>query len=282
MLDRYMAPGYVTADQVKPGDPYEVSDGHRIELCPAGARGGRANLVGASVLDTDPAVKSAAIDTGFSPHQKMLRAPDIAVGDIPDTPGWVRGTTPPLAVEYADTGQDEVELQKKIGELFAASTRHVWVVRMEEPRRVEIYEPGVPTRVVYTGELSAPGILKNPVPIRALYDREAAHEATFRNLLQRKGFNSLEEVERRAVKKGSREVARRARQRGLKEGLKEGHAAGQIDGQRQTILRMLKVRFGDLPLDAIHAVETASAPFLDKITERLLSAPSLAAVLAEE
>lgn len=103
MLDRYVAPGDVTAAQVRIGDPYEVSNGHRIELGPAGGRGGRANLVGASVLDTDPAVQSAAIDTGFSPNKKTLRAPDIAVGDIPDAPGWVRGT-PPLAVEYADTG----------------------------------------------------------------------------------------------------------------------------------------------------------------------------------
>lgn len=108
MLDRHMTPSYVTADQLRMGDPYEVSNGHRIELCPAGGRGGRANLVGASVLDTDPAVQSAAIDTGFSPNKKVLRAPDIAVGDIPDAPGWVRGT-PPLAVEYADTGQDEAE-----------------------------------------------------------------------------------------------------------------------------------------------------------------------------
>lgn len=39
--------------------------------------------------------------------------PNIAVGNVPDDPGWVRGV-PPLAVEYADVGQDEADLQSKI------------------------------------------------------------------------------------------------------------------------------------------------------------------------
>jgi hypothetical protein len=41
-------------------------------------------------------------------------------------------------------------------------------------------------RTVYPGgTLAAPGILKNTVPVEALYDREAAHRQTFRNLLRR-------------------------------------------------------------------------------------------------
>ena len=277
MLDRYMAPGFVTADQVREGDEFEVSNGHRIELCPAGARGGRANLVGAAVLDSDPAVKSAAIDTGFSPNPKTLRAPDIAVGDIPDAPGWVRGT-PPLAVEYADRGQDEVQLQKKIKELFAESTKYVWVVRMEEPRRVDIYERGAPMRTVQSGFLSAPGILKNRVPVAALYDREAAHEATLRNLLQRKGYKSLEDVEEKSLKKGLREGSKRGRQRGLKKGREEGREQGLLEGQRQIVLRILTARFGDLPKDALDLVESATAEVLNGITERLITAPTLSAV----
>lgn len=270
-----MAPGYVTADQIHEGDRFEVSDGHRLEMCPAGGRGGRANLVGAAVLDTDPAVRSAAIDTGFTPHPKLLRAPDIAVGDIPDAPGWVRGT-PPLAVEYADRGQDEVQLQKKIKELFAASTEYVWVVRMEAPRRVEIYKRGEPMRSLSKGFLTAPGILKNRVPVAALYDREVAHEATLRNLLQRKGYKSLEDVEEKALKKGLREGSKKGRQRGLKKGREEG----RVEGQRQTILRLLAARFGDLPQDAVQHIQNASSDALDSITERLLTASTLRDVLA--
>jgi len=146
----------------------------------------------------------------------MLRAPDISVGDIPDEPGWAT-VAPPLAVEYADTGQDEADLERKIEELLAAGTRFLWVVRLDGARRVEGYEAppaprrraparatGVaspvrrllrPSRVAYPGEeLVAPGVLQNPVPVEALYDRKAAHEATLRNLLQRKGYAGLDAV----------------------------------------------------------------------------------------
>lgn len=186
--------GPFRADQIRPGDRYELSDGHPIYCAPTGSRGSRRNLIGGSVLDTDPLVTEAGIDTGYSPAPNALRAPDIAVGNVPDAPGWVAGS-PPLAVEYADSGQDEQELQDKIVDLMGAGTRFIWVVRLVGPRRVEVYEAGKPTRTVAEdGELVAPGILENAVPVRAMYDREAAHEATLRNLLQRRGYASVEEV----------------------------------------------------------------------------------------
>jgi hypothetical protein len=40
------------------------------------------------------------------------------------------------------------------------------------------------------------------VPVLALFDRDAAHEATLRNLLQRKGFEGLEDVEAKARSQG--------------------------------------------------------------------------------
>ncbi len=57
--------------------------------------------------------------------------------------------------------------------------------------------------------LESPGILRNPVPVRALFDREAAHEVVFRNLLQRRGYANLEE--------------------GREEGREEGHEEGIVD-----------------------------------------------------
>ncbi|HEX3528963.1 MAG TPA: hypothetical protein VH988_18040 [Thermoanaerobaculia bacterium] len=71
--------------------------------------------MGNLVLASDPAVQSVGVDIGFSPSPKTLRALDLAVGELPDQAGWVQGA-PPLAVEYADTGQDEEELQLKIQE----------------------------------------------------------------------------------------------------------------------------------------------------------------------
>lgn len=250
----------VTADQIRPGDPYEVSDGWRIEVMPTGRRGGRGNLVGGAVVDSDPAVSSAGVDTGFSPRPDLLRAPDVSVGNVSDEPGW-GSEAPSLAIEYADAGQDKADLQKKIVELLEAGTRWVWVVRLKGRRRVEVYEAAVgasvaaremgdggadgevaqaareepcssepsgprrmarAARVAWPGEvLTAPGVLRNPVPVEALYDRDAAHAVTLRNLLQRKGYESLEAVEQkgleRGLAKGREEAMREARREALRE-----------------------------------------------------------------
>jgi hypothetical protein len=142
------------------------------------------------------------VDTGFSSAPDMLRAPDLSVGEIPEQPGWVQGT-PPLAVEYADTGQDEGELAAKIQELLAAGTRFIWVVRLTGPRRVEVHQPDKAMSIANPGEeLLAPGILANPVRVEALYDRNAALEATLRNLLQRQGYDSLEAVQAEGEARG--------------------------------------------------------------------------------
>lgn|GEM_PF-1046722 len=140
------------------------------------------------------AVTSAGFDTGFATDEQTMRAPDIAVGHVPDEPGWVNGV-PPLAVEYADLGQDEADLQLKIRTLLDAGTRFVWVVRLTGVRRVEVHQPQVPFVLAYPGQsLEAPGVLSNPVPVEALYDPDAAHEAALRNLLQRRGYVDLDAV----------------------------------------------------------------------------------------
>jgi Uma2 family endonuclease len=209
--------GPFKAEQLRAGDPYELSRGHTIQCLPVGGRGGRANLVGGAVLDSDPAVRSAGVDTGFSPEPGTMRAPDIAVGDIPDAPGWVKGT-PPLAVEYADTGQDEDDLQSKIVDLLEAGTKLVWVVRLVGPRRVEVYEPGARVRTMLPGEmLSAPEILQNAIPVEALYDRDAAHRVMLRNLLQREGFESLEAVKEEGLEQGLEQGERRALRASIRE-----------------------------------------------------------------
>jgi Uma2 family endonuclease len=186
--------GPFRADQLRPGDPYELSHGHAVVCLPTGGRGARAISAGDSALRSDPAVQDVGVDTGFSPAPDMLRAPDLSVGKIPDEPGWVPGA-PPLAVEYADTGQDEAQLEAKIRDLLDAGTRFVWVVRLTGPRRVEVHQPGQPVRIANPGtELEAPGILANPIPVEALYDPRASAKVSLRNLLQREGYASLEAV----------------------------------------------------------------------------------------
>jgi Uma2 family endonuclease len=209
-LPSRMAPGPFHADQLRSGDRYELSNGHAIYCAPSGGRHAEPNRLGASVVGWDPAVKEAGVDTGYSSGPGMLRAPDVAIGNVPDKPGWVRGA-PDLAIEYADVGQDEDDLAIKIAELLEAGTKYLWVVRLTGKRRVELHEPGKPMRTAWPGEmLEAPGVLQNLVRVEALYDKTEAERATFTNLLQRRGYESLEAVLARGREEGREEALRAA------------------------------------------------------------------------
>jgi hypothetical protein len=200
------------------------------------------------------------VDTGYAADAYTLRAPDLAVGNVPDAPGWVKGA-PPLAVEYADTGQDEAELQVKIRELLAAGTRLVWVVRLLGPRRVEVYRPDAPPgaapQVVIPGDrLEAPGILRNPLPVEALFDPEAAQEVALRNLLQRRGYAGLEAVRAEGMAEGKAE--------GRAEGKAEGRAEAEIATLRSAILQVLEGR--GLALDPSTEARLAACTDRDTLT----------------
>jgi hypothetical protein len=211
---RQVEGGPFLAHQIRSGDPYELSQGEPIHCLPAGGSGSGPNGLGVSVVGWDPSVTEAGVDTGYSPAPNMLRAPDVAVGNVPNKPGWVQGA-PSLAIEYADVGQDEEALQRKIEDLLDAGTQFLWVVRLAGPRRVEVHRPGEAMKLVRPGEyLSAPGVLKNPVLVEALYDRDAAERATLINLLQRQGFEDLDAVLRKGREEGLAQ-ARRALRRVL-------------------------------------------------------------------
>ncbi len=224
--------GPFRADQIHDGDRYELSNGHAIHCMTTGGRHSRASLVGGNVLDSDPAVTGAGADTGIAFNDdKNLRAPDLVVNVDLDVPGWIR-EAPPLAVEYVSVGQDRDELARKITELLEFGTRMIWVVHLVGPLRVDVHEPNLPVRTVPgDGVLTAPGILQNPVPVRALVDREAAHEATLRNLLARHGYASLDAVREDAREKG--------REQGLAQGLEQGREQALITARARLHAQLL-------------------------------------------
>ncbi len=213
-----LADGEISADQIRPGDPYELSEGHLVYCAPSGSDSGRGVIAAALSLDTDPDVESSGAEVGFTPSQHTLRAPDLAIGGVPDQPGWVSGA-PPIAIEYAGRGQHEQDLRKKIEEFLDAGSKYVWVVRLVKDRRVEVHEKGRPKVTKRPGQdLDAPGVLRNPVPVEALFDRSVAHDVALRNLLQRHGYDSLENVR------------------------EEGREEGREEAQAQAILAVLEAR----------------------------------------
>ncbi len=70
-------------------------------------------------------------------------------------------------------------------------------------------------------------MLQNPVPVRALVDREVALEATLRNLLNRKGYASLEALRAEESAKG--------------------RAEGEARGKAESILAVLGARGLSVP-----------------------------------
>jgi hypothetical protein len=245
--------GPFRADQLRSKDRYELHDGHPVYCAPTGGAGSRRVVSGAEVLETDPAVDQAGVDTGYAPRRAALYAPDVAVGNVPDAPGWVQGV-PPLAVEYAGSGQDEAALATKVADLLDSGTRYLWVVRHEladgRAPYVEVHEPGQqPRRVELDGELAAPGILRNPVPVRALLEREAAHEAVLRNLVQRKGYESFEQA--------------------LSIQLRRGLEQGKVAALQSAVAALCEVL--EIPLDGARRaeLERSGAPELEALVERL-------------
>jgi len=198
----YSAPGPFRADQLRSGDPYELHNGHAIRLSPTGGQGSGSNLIGGAVILSDPAVQNAGVDAGFSPNPGTLRAPDVAVLPANPGPGWIQGV-PPLAIEYAGPGQDETGLTEKIEDLLGNGTRFVWVVRLGPVPYVEVWQPDVPMRLAHAGEdLTAPGVLANPIPVQALWNLRAGESVMLRNLLQRFGYRDLDEVRAEGVEAG--------------------------------------------------------------------------------
>ncbi|MCP4697764.1 MAG: Uma2 family endonuclease [Gammaproteobacteria bacterium] len=249
--------GLFSADQIKDGDRYELSDGHRLHCMPGGEDHAEYNRSGCALLGSDPDAEWVGVDGGFSPKSNILRAPDVAVAARPaKRGGWMSGA-PFLAVEYAARGQSEADLKLKIKQLLAAGTRYIWVVRLIGPHRVEVHTAKGMQLLSITDTLEAPGVLRNPVPVRALFDLTEAHRVTLDNLLQRKGYANLEaallagvdeakaegkeEGLKEGIEKGKEEGLKEGKEEGLKEGKEEGLKEGKEEGEKKKALEMAKI-----------------------------------------
>jgi Uma2 family endonuclease len=247
--------GPFRAEHLHDGDRYELSRGHALYCLPGGGDHAYTHFVLPRLLGSDPDVQEGGVEAGYQLADDTLRAPDVSVGNVPQRPGWVQGA-PPLAVEIASAGQDEADLALKTRELLEHGGRFVWIVRLTGPRRVEVHEPGREPRTLVPGEvLEAPGVLRNPIPVEALFDPEVADRVQLRNLLGRYGYESLEAV--------------RA------EGHAEGHAEGRVDKARELARRLIHARFGVLNPEFEARIQVATESELDALASRVLTAATL-------
>jgi len=68
----------------------------------------------------------------------------------------------------------------------------------------------------------------------------------------------------------------------IEQGVQKGIEVGRAEGRRTALLQMLTVRFGPLPEEAAGQVKSGNEADLDRWTHRVLTAPTLAEVLAKE
>ena len=112
--------------------------------------------------------------------------------------------------------------------------------------------------------LEAPGVLRNAVPVQALYDPEVGREVTLHHLLQRFGYESLDAV----------------RAEGKAEGKAEGRIEGEAAALRETILESLEVRGLAVPAPVRSAIGGCTDPaILRTWHRRALTAPTADAVV---
>ncbi|WP_433932619.1 DUF4351 domain-containing protein [Sorangium cellulosum] len=76
-------------------------------------------------------------------------------------------------------------------------------------------------------------------------------------------------------------IADHLREQGRLAGEREGCQTGRLEGQRSTLLKLLRLRFGELPEPVVARVRAADAAQIDGWTERVLTSPTLDDCLAE-
>ncbi|XXT19409.1 Rpn family recombination-promoting nuclease/putative transposase [Sorangium sp. So ce429] len=74
---------------------------------------------------------------------------------------------------------------------------------------------------------------------------------------------------------------REGRQAGEREGRQAGEREGRLEGQRSTLLKLLRLRFGELPEPVVARVRAADAAQIEGWTERFLTSPTLDDVLTD-
>ena len=92
-------------------------------------------------------------------------------------------------------------------------------------------------------------------------------------------MQALAEVEMTLFEKAYHE----ARAEGYAEGYAEGRAEGRVQGQRKLLLRLLTIRFGELPEAFVQRLLAVSdSDVLDALSEQVLTASSLAEIVLPE
>lgn len=96
--------------------------------------------------------------------------------------------------------------------------------------------------------------------IESFFELSGEDGERYRRLVSRKEYRAVQKVELTWADKL------------IEKGRKEGRKAGVIEGKRETLLRQLSAKFGNLPREVAAKAEAMSAAELDSVLDRLLTA----------
>ncbi len=84
------------------------------------------------------------------------------------------------------------------------------------------------------------------------------------------------------IQQGMEQGVQQGMQRGIQRGIQQGLQQGRLEGKAQLLIRLLNVRFGELPVSVIDRLLRADENTLDMWTEAVLSVDSLDAVFGTQ
>jgi predicted transposase/invertase (TIGR01784 family) len=112
-------------------------------------------------------------------------------------------------------------------------------------------------------------------------NRELEPEAIVEQLLAAVGEEGKEQIlsaGEKLIERGRQEGLQKGLQKGRQEGHQEGLLKGRREERRELLLKLLGTRFGALPAHVVARVNEADLDQLERWFDRIIAAPSLAAV----
>jgi predicted transposase YdaD len=99
--------------------------------------------------------------------------------------------------------------------------------------------------------------------IETFFELSGEDAEEYRRLISRKEHRAVQEVELTWA------------DRLMEKGRQEGREVGVLEGKRETLLKLLRAKFGDLPDELSNSVQSLSAGELESVLDRVLAATTL-------
>ena len=195
------------------------------------------------------------------------------------------GTDPATGSRYLEEISFEVVNEQRLGDvtdkaedLIQRGVRRVFALFVKTNRVSEWLKQEGKFVLLNEDGVIEDKLFIRPIAVRALIDFTEGENEVARALIT-KGNAEIVKLKEDAHKKGLDEGHKKGLDEGHKKGLDEGHKKGLDEGHKKgvqdTLCRMLRLRFGDVPASMQQRIDAAGIEQLERWMERLFVAISL-------